>query len=120
MLIEGGEQIYAIGIKEALGFASGLVLLMLAGFGGLLRYFIQGKLADLSAGMKDLQSEVKATNDRLQDDVAEMKKEAFEFRIYAEREFVKKPDYNDAILRLHARIDEVLVAVKAGNRTTGN
>ncbi len=110
-MMPGQSTVYAIGIQEALGFACGLVLLMLAGFGGLLRYFIQNKFKDLQDTLDQMHEDLEQGNNERRQEVAAIKEDSYKFKLYVEQEFVKKTDYAPAIARLHERFDQLLKAL---------
>jgi len=109
MILDNPDTIYALGFKEALSVGGLVVVAMLAGFGGMLQWFVKAKLTDLAASIKELQDGQDETNARLRDDVTAMKTEAFEFKLYAEREFAKKA----SLERVHERLNDVLNAVNS-------
>ena len=108
MLIDAPDTVYAVGIKEALGFATGLVTLLLAGFGGLLQFFIKNKLQDLSVGQDRIQTRLEETTEEMRSELAQLRDKSHAFELYAEREFVKRPEYDASVNRLHTRMDEVM------------
>lgn len=105
------STLYAIGIKEALAFACGLVLLSLSGFGGLLRFFVQNKFKGLQDTLDRMRDDLEQSNSERRQEVAEIKEESFKFQIYVEQEFVKKTEYTCALARLHERFDQLLKAL---------
>ena len=115
MLLDAPDTVYAMGIKEALAFASALVLLLLAGFGGLLQFFIKAKLTDLQAGQDRMNAKLDETTTEMRSDMASLREKNHEFQIYAEREFVKRPEYDASVTRLHSRMDEVITGINSLN-----
>ena len=111
MLAVTESTMYAIGIKEAIAFACGLVLLTLSGFGGLLRFFVQNKFKGLQDTLDRMRDDLEQGNNERRQEVAEIKEESFKFQIYVEQEFVKKSEYTLAIARLHERFDQLIKAV---------
>jgi len=111
MLLDAPDTVYSVGMKEALAFATGLVLLMLAGFGGLLQFFIKAKLQDLQAGQERIQTRLEETTEEMRSELAQLRDKAHAFELYAEREFVKRPEYDSSVTRLHARMDEVISGI---------
>ena len=103
--MNGQETLYALGMKELIGFGVSLVLLMLAGFGGMLQYFIKGKLADLKDAIDTVHEDVEMGNRERRKEVADIRDAAYRFELYVEREFVKKSDYIPSITRLHERFE---------------
>ena len=103
--------LYAIGIKEAIGFVFALALLMVGGVGTLIRFFFQSTLTDIRTDLALLRSAVELSNSERRAEIAAIKDDAYKFKLYVEREFVKKDVYDPAIARLHERFDEVLKAL---------
>jgi len=101
-----------VNINQMIGAFGGLCALFLGGLFGLLKYFFTKDASRIDSKFLEIQTELGDLREQLLNETRALDKRVQQVEIQIVRDYVPKISYENALGRVHDRLDEVLAALK--------